>query len=308
MEYKNLDLSDHKTLCDVANLCLPMYKLQLDDLVNLFRWKHVANPFGLSLAIGAFDQKKLVAVRIFMRWEFSLNDTVLRAFRPVDTFTSPTYQRRGIFQKLTETALEVSKSQKIDLIFNTPNNISRNGYEKLGWRLARNEWVYVRVFSPFRIVTTLLLNKLLNKESKKVTIESFEQHTDFGTAFDTVFRSDKFSTNVNYDFLKWRYLDYDSKYVSQYREGNSILLYKINNRNGLRELMILDSFGFKDLKSPISHINKLHKADYLILKGDAKNIYSGTLFKRPSLDLYEYPISNSSMKNINLSIGDLESF
>jgi GNAT superfamily N-acetyltransferase len=100
----------------------------------LFRWKHEENAFGASPMWVACDGERLVGLRVFMRWEFSRGDATLRAVRAVDTATHPDYQGRGIFTRLTLGALPDLTEEGVDFVFNTPNDKSRPGYLKMGWR------------------------------------------------------------------------------------------------------------------------------------------------------------------------------
>ncbi|MET1012133.1 MAG: GNAT family N-acetyltransferase, partial [Actinomycetota bacterium] len=75
--------------------------------VDLFRWKHVDNPFGRSMMLVAESDGRIVGLRAFMRWRFLSGSRLLSAVRAVDTATHPDYQGRGIFSKLTREALEV---------------------------------------------------------------------------------------------------------------------------------------------------------------------------------------------------------
>jgi len=53
--------------------------------------------------------------------------------RAVDTATDPDYQGRGIFTRLTLTALDELRDEGVDIVFNTPNSNSLPGYLKMGW-------------------------------------------------------------------------------------------------------------------------------------------------------------------------------
>lgn len=101
---------------------------------ELFRWKHLENPFGASPMWVAEDGDRIAGFRAFMRWELRDGDGGrLRAVRAVDTATHPNYQRRGIFSMLTTRAVEEATAEGVDIVFNTPNEQSRAGYLKLGW-------------------------------------------------------------------------------------------------------------------------------------------------------------------------------
>lgn len=104
---------------------------------EFFRWKHSLNAYGPSPSWVALDGQRIVGFRTFVRWEFEREGTVVPAVRAVDTATHPDYQGQGIFSRLTLAALEDLAAEGVAFVFNTPNDASRPGYLKMGWRLVR---------------------------------------------------------------------------------------------------------------------------------------------------------------------------
>jgi GNAT superfamily N-acetyltransferase len=107
-----------------------------DSYERFFDWKHHQSPFGPSPAWVAVDGDRVVGFRTFMRWEFERDGATVRAVRAVDTATHPDYQGRGIFTSLTRHALDELRGDGVAFVFNTPNDKSRPGYLKMGWRLV----------------------------------------------------------------------------------------------------------------------------------------------------------------------------
>lgn len=99
-----------------------------------WRWKHLQNPFGPSLVLGAFEAGELVGVRAFLRWQLSHASGLLHCARAVDTATHPRFQGRGIFRALTQAGLSQLAEQGTHLVFNTPNEKSGAGYLTMGWQ------------------------------------------------------------------------------------------------------------------------------------------------------------------------------
>ena len=105
-----------------------------------FRWKHLENPAGPSpmwLAVDGDDPagETVVGFRTMLRWSFAGPDGIVRrAVRAVDTATHPSHQRRGIFRALTTAAVEDLTAEGVEFVFNTPNDDSRPGYLRMGWR------------------------------------------------------------------------------------------------------------------------------------------------------------------------------
>lgn len=116
-----------------------------------FRWKHEDNPFGRSYLLVAEAEGRILGLRAFMRWRFLAGGREFRAVTAVDTATHPDVQGRGIFSRLTRTALEELRGE-VDLVFNTPNEKSLPGYLKMGWQVVGRIPIAVRVRRPVRFV------------------------------------------------------------------------------------------------------------------------------------------------------------
>jgi len=99
-----------------------------------FAWKHRGNAFGASPSWVALAADRVVGLRTLMRWEFDTPAGPVTAVRAVDTATHPNFQGRGIFSMLTRRAVEELREEDVDFIFNTPNDKSRPGYLKMGWK------------------------------------------------------------------------------------------------------------------------------------------------------------------------------
>ena len=110
----------------------------------LYAWKHEQNVFGRSAMLVAADGDAIVGFRAFMRWQFERRGQVVDAVRAVDTATHPDYQGRGVFTRLTMSAIDGLRDEGISFVFNTPNDQSRPGYLKMGWREVGRPPVAVR--------------------------------------------------------------------------------------------------------------------------------------------------------------------
>lgn len=117
-----------------------------ETFAEFFHWKHVENPFGASPAWVAVEDKTIVGFRTFLQWRFEHPDgRTRRAVRAVDTATSPAHQGRGIFRRLTLSAVEELTAEGIDFVFNTPNANSRPGYLRMGWSTVGRLPIVARV-------------------------------------------------------------------------------------------------------------------------------------------------------------------
>ena len=131
MIVKQASINDIPAIVDLLKLSLG--ESIIKKSANVWRYKHVDNPFGSSYVILATDKDKFAGVRALMKWNWQEGNRVWLAFRAVDTATHPDFQGKGIFKKLTLQALENVQKEQETFVFNTPNDKSRPGYLKMGW-------------------------------------------------------------------------------------------------------------------------------------------------------------------------------
>ena len=115
---------------------------------DVWQFKHVNNPFGPSLVLLAEEAGEIIGVRAFMRWKWQQEKNVFSAFRAVDTATHPQHQGKGVFKKLTLRAVEMATEQGHHFVFNTPNDQSRPGYLKMGWKQVSKLNVHLMPINP----------------------------------------------------------------------------------------------------------------------------------------------------------------
>jgi GNAT superfamily N-acetyltransferase len=219
---------------------------------EFFRWKHFDNPFGRSFILVAETDDTIVGLRAFMRWRFLSGPREFTAVRAVDTATHPHYQGRGIFARLTQTALQ-NLDGEIDFVFNTPNEKSLPGYLKMGWRTVGKVPVSIRIRRPVRFVrATLSRGKKAAPTGAppKIEAEKAADALDDVPALsqlleESVLSNYRLTTPRTVAYLEWRYaqaplLDYRA--VREFREGRlvGIALFRVRPRGATWETMVAD--------------------------------------------------------------------
>ena len=96
-----------------------------------FAWKHLDNPVGPSPTWVAEVRGRVAGFQTFLRWEFARRRGAL-GVRAVDTATHPDWAA-GSSHPHPGCPAEL-RSEGVDFVFNTPNDQSRPGYLKMGWR------------------------------------------------------------------------------------------------------------------------------------------------------------------------------
>lgn len=219
---------------------------------ELFRWKHLANPFGRSCMLVADVGGEIVGLRTFMRWEFRCDGRLIRAVRAVDTATHPAHQRRGIFSHLTRAALD-HLSGEAELIFNTPNERSLPGYLKLGWQVVGTLPLAIHLRRPVAFVRglpTVRQRKVTNSRPRPVVqaesvAEALADADQVQHLLAATARFGRWSTQGGFAYLRWRYADaplLDYRAVRIERDGRlrGLGIFRVRPRGGLWETTVAE--------------------------------------------------------------------
>lgn len=303
-----LDPSDVEPVLELLRAALGEPPL-LKRTPELFAWKHFDNPFGESIALVAEAGGSLVGLRAFMRWELRTPDgDTLRCVRAVDTATHPDFQRRGIFRRLTEEALEQASADGVDLVFNTPNDKSGGGYLSMGW-------------APVGKVGVMIRPKL-GRSSAPANPDRFEEllaeATPYKPPVDVDRRPLGLRTPRTDGYLHWRYASHPTARYFWYEGDDSVAVVRPNVRDGRGEVLIADLLGPRPAGA-VGAAVRAARSSYVAAwfsKGSperAAAIRRGllpipgvaplTLMARPLRDL---PVDVFSMSSWDLALGDLE--
>jgi predicted N-acetyltransferase YhbS len=213
---------------------------------ELFAWKHDTNRFGPSPMWVATDGGRVVAFRALMRWEFVRGGKVLRAVRAVDTATDPDYQGRGLFRSLTMHGLESVEAEGVDFVFNTPNDQSRPGYLKMGWREVGRLPAAVRFTGPTGALRAVRSRVPADRWSTEldVGVPVLDWLVSGGPGGRLAAPTDvrEICTNVDDGFLAWRF----GTPLLGYRvvdDGDSGVIVRARMRGASKELAVVAEFG-----------------------------------------------------------------
>ncbi len=229
----------------------------LQRSTELFHWKHLDNPFGRSIMLLAEAGGRVAGFRAFMRWELGAPDgTALRCVRPVDTATHPDFQRRGIFRRLTEQAVEAAREDGVDLVFNTPNPASGAGYYKMGWSGVGKVGVLVR--PSWRLLSGRLASPPLPRIGD--FLDPAVAVPEGWTIPDRPGRGLRTPRTTAY--LDWRFRRHPTaEYALVDTEGGEAIV-RPNYRAGRRELVVSDVFGSRG-DAAIRRAARAARAQYL---------------------------------------------
>jgi GNAT superfamily N-acetyltransferase len=278
---------------------------------ELFLWKHFDNPFGRSIAVLAEADDRIVGLRAFMRWDLlTTQGSTIRCVRAVDTATHPEYQRRGIFRRLTEEALELAVAKDVDLVFNTPNEKSGAGYLSMGWKEVGTIGAMARP-SP-RLVTD-------RRPGPVTEPERFLVDPKPALPLAVADRAPRGLRTPRTDaYLRWRFGSHPSARYFRVDSGDATAVVRPNVRRERRELVVADVFGPRPAAA-IRAAARRSRAGYVAAwfspgsPERAAAVRSGlvpvpgltalTLMAKP---LRELEVDVTSMASWDLAISDLE--
>lgn len=244
-----------------------------------WQWKHVDNPFGKSPVILAFENDTLVGVRAFMRWQWRSAGQIFESVRAVDTATHPEYQGRGIFKKLTLELLDYCQREKWHFVFNTPNNNSKPGYLKMGWKEAGKLPISIPVVHPFSIALNMSRLRQSSVSGNDSGETSYLQHPGLEELLkENAGRcKDQIITSHSISSLRWRYQSvpvakYFTRGLQTGSKLNVLLVYRLKSSKAGNELRVTDIFMDADkyktqVRAMIKELVKLHAADYVTVSG-----------------------------------------
>jgi GNAT superfamily N-acetyltransferase len=295
---------------------------------ELFRWKHLDNPFGPSFLLLATSEGRPVGLRAFLRWRFLAGGRSVNAVRAVDTATHPDFQGMGIFTKLTLAAVDQLRGD-VDLVFNTPNGKSGPGYLKMGWREVGRVPVRIRVRRPLRMLRG---RRAAAGHPPAVAAPAAAAVLERGPEVAGLLAREPASTGLattrDLGYLRWRYgaaplLGYRAVTEERDDELAGLAVFRVRPRGGLWESTVAEVLAGGDpgvARRLLRRVAGAAAADHLTFAAPAGSAATraatraGFLPSPVGISLVANPLRTgirpdpSQLGSWSLSLGDLEVF
>ena len=280
---------------------------------EVWRYKHLDNPFGESLVLIAEEAEIIIGVRAFMRWQWKRGEKIYSAFRAVDTATHPDHQGKGIFKKLTLAALKLGEESKEHFIFNTPNSQSKPGYLKMGWvEVGKLHTIIVPNF-PFYWNPKYPIDYPVNLLGENP--ELLERWNN------NLFKSGRLFTPKTREYLNWRYIRNPLQNYRVEATENYFIAGYVKKQKKLKELRISELILFgegakKDCKKLIKNWAKEYGVHFISFNDPSYlNLFSlkvsgsfGPALTYKELENNRVKYNILEIKKWANSLGDLELF
>lgn len=256
---------------------------------NFWQWKHERSPFGASPGWVAVADGRVVALRVFIRWQWTTSAGAIDAVRAVDTATDPDWRRRGLFSDLTSLALEELPKLGCRFVFNTPNRRSGAGYRKLGWRSAPRPPLYVLAPRPISLARSAVTGSALIEPTdlgELPPVEALLAHPDSESLLCRADQRDLGLRTVRHrSYLRWRYaevpgIDYRTLWAED-SNSHAVAIVRSRVRRSLREVVVSElwtggSRGADLGRALIDRLTAL-EVDYLVAGAPRKSPTRDTL-------------------------------
>lgn len=316
MNIREATVSDIPEIISVLKASLGEEDLPLSR--EIWNYKHIHNPFGKSLVLIAVEDERIVGVRAFMRWKWQMGNTDFSAVRAVDTATHPDFQGKGIFKKLTMEAVGLSINYGDNFVFNTPNNNSRPGYLKMGWRNSGIIKVGIKpAWRSFFKVYSANPDYIITKKSSEAELNFLSHSWNLKLS-----AKKKLFTPKSANYLSWRYENNPLQQYQVYADENVYLAGYVKQRKKVKELRIAECITgqYSNNKEVIKEIIKIWEKKFGVqittFSGEMKALSALSLNSRigPILTVRELKLSlqdQTDIYNIDnwaYSLGDLELF
>jgi len=282
---------------------------------EIWRYKHLDNPFGKSLVLLAIEDGTIIGVRAFMRWQWKKNNESYFCFRAVDTATHPSHQGKGVFKKLTLEAIERAKSDKNHFIFNTPNQQSLPGYLKMKWEIVDN--IKVNIYPTFYQSWFSYFSPKLKDE---ISFREEDLHELCELSNEQKSLMGEFYTPKNIDYLNWRYQKNPMQSYEIFKTKGIYLAAYVKQHKYFKELRLSEVLVHKDYrklaKTVVRNWGRKHSAHIVSSAADldffSKLKVSGGF--GPALTVRNLNLSSKEyaellkLDSFSYTLGDLELF
>jgi GNAT superfamily N-acetyltransferase len=208
-----------------------------------FSWKHDDNPFGPSPGWVATEAGRIMGFRTLLRWEFVRGAERLRMLRAVDTATDPDHQGKGVFRRLTQTAVAELTAAGCDAIFNTPNDQSRPGYLKMGWKELGRPSLGVRPRGPKAALRMAQSGAAAQKWSEPTAVGHPAGDALGGPAIDSLLAglppASGWATPRTAGYLRWRY-GFEPLRYRAFEVRSGLAVFRVRRRGPSREVVLCE--------------------------------------------------------------------
>ena len=314
MQIREATSSDIPEIIRVLQASIGEAKLPKTE--QIWKYKHLDNPFGASTVLLALASGRIIGVRAFMKWEYNLNGTRFSALRAVDTGVLPEHQGKGVFKALNSAGVTLAKGRGGHFIFNTPNSKSLPANLKMGSKKIDKLKIVFRIGNFRR--RNFKLENFKYKKSKNLSDTEIKQLLEEYNNLES--QGGKIFTPKSPAYLRWRYEQNPLQDYEIIADRDFYIAAYLKRHKHFTELRITEhihhnKIGLKKIKSAVTEMNKIYRAELVsYTSGLNLSIFqiSGKIgpvmvYRNLNLDV-ESRKKISNIKDWSYTLGDLELF
>jgi len=176
------------------------------DSIEWLKWKYFNSPFGEAICLLAVKDNVIAGEVTFGRYEYILNNSILKCITSYQTMVHPQHQKKGLFSKLTKEVLAIAKEEDIDLVFNFPNNASKTPFKRLNFTPINHIKNYVHIANILNFISspTSLKKTFIPKKIKEIDSQNLSLLKEISKTIKPL-TTDILTPNRTFNYMKWRY-------------------------------------------------------------------------------------------------------
>ena len=217
LEVRDFASRNEREVIELLQSCLPGWRRP--EARDLFRWKHLASPFGPSRVHLAFADGRLIGVGARVHWVLRFDGRQYLAGRQGDVAVHPAYRRRGVGTALASRDVQTAQDDGLDLHFHHGNDDSEQLVRSTGRAPGGRPTMHLAPLRPIR-----LLGWWLRKSSRPPDCSGLMPMADVlddrRAVSDLLERAEprgRLVTARSLDYLRWRYSEFPGRsYVATY--------------------------------------------------------------------------------------------
>lgn len=224
------------------------FGIQTNNL--FFCWKYQDNPSGTVKAFISKDNETAAAFYGMLPDTYTRNGQTFRVYQSMDTMTHPSYQKRGLFVKLSELTYKRIEEEEGSLFaLGIAGSQSYHGFvQKLGWKHAGSFKL------TFQVGMILLLKNLFHSFSHSVSDISDFDLLKINEYFNSrKINASYFQRAYSGDFFNWRVLKHPlKKYIVKVAHKNGSITGICvceNDSKGRIRIMFIDSINIESARN-----------------------------------------------------------
>lgn len=249
----------------VAELLQNLWQGDAESNYIRFESKYEMNPYDDSIyAVVALYENRIVGFRGFIPTKWTLSGSDKWLLLVADACVHPDHRRKGLFEKMTQRAIDVYQESKFMGYLNlSSNRFSTPGYLKLGWQ-PFDQKSFHRFTSLYSLLSFSLKRPLRGEvKNKSIKIEDRLCDSDFADIKNLTNASDKLTLCDKKEFYQFKLLRQKAyRFIKYYSSDNTLSAYATISIKG-STCTIVD-FGYNDIKYLRQIIRELRRLFYIV--------------------------------------------